>query len=189
MMAVIVIIVLLAGLTTPIFFRTWRAEMLRSEARVLMGTVQTARYNAVVRQHPMILNFDFDGQAYWVEASTQTETNLTMQIFSASTNSLAIGSGAASLTAPQAEDFSTNAAVAALPQSTRRELSSDVRLAQLQGLDQTATANGTATMTCYPNGSCEGGLIILTGANGDALGVSVDPLTTLPKLIQDVQAR
>jgi prepilin-type N-terminal cleavage/methylation domain-containing protein len=184
MMAVALIILLMVGLTMPTFIRTYRSEILRSEARALMAMAQQARYQAIVHQRPIVMNLNFDEQAYWIEASAAIITNLTMQVFLNSTNSLAIGSNVVWDT----EDLSTNAAFATMPTWTRRELSADVRLEQLQTLDDLVEASGTATITFYPNGASHGGLIVLAGSSG-ALGVQVDPLTSLPRLILDATPR
>ncbi|MBM3891405.1 MAG: hypothetical protein FJ388_20015, partial [Verrucomicrobia bacterium] len=71
-MAVIIIILLLVGVSMPTFVRAHRSEMLRSEASMLRSTVLHARYQAIVHQQPMLLNLDFDNQAYWIEMSQVT---------------------------------------------------------------------------------------------------------------------
>lgn len=182
-MAVVVIIILVAALTAPTFIRTYRSETLRAEARVLMATVQQARYQAVVRQHPMVLNLDFAGQAYWVEASQETVTNLIDQVFAMSTNSLAVASNWVT----EIEDLSTNEAVTALVDWTRHELPSTVKLDRLETFEGEAESGDASQVTCYPSGASRGGVIVLTGGNDEAIGVQIDPLTSLPKLILDVQ--
>ncbi|MBI5395501.1 MAG: prepilin-type N-terminal cleavage/methylation domain-containing protein [Verrucomicrobia bacterium] len=182
-MAVIVIIILVAGLTTPTFIRTYRSETLRSEARLLMATVQQARYQAVVRQHPMVLNLNFAEQAYWVEASQETVTNLIDQVFAMSTNSLAVASNWVA----EIEDLSTNETVTALPGWTRHEMASGVKLERLETFEGESQSGDVAQVTCYPSGASQGGVIMLVGGNDEAVGVQIDPLTSLPKLILDVQ--
>lgn len=187
MMAVVIIIVMLVAVNIPTFVRTHRAEMLRSEARMLHSTVLHARYQAIVHQQPMLLNLDFDNQAYWVEVSQVTQTNLLLQVLNLSTNALAVSYGVN--TAPAQENLSTNAVVAAMPQMTRHELLDPVKLAQIQAQDDTVTAAGIASITFYPNGACQGGLIILSGAGDDTVGVEIDPLTSLGKMVADAQPR
>ena len=182
-MAVILVIVVMTALTAPTFMRTYRSEMLRGEARLVMATVQQTRYQAIVRRHPMVLNLDFGGQAYWIEASQQTVTNLVDQVFAMSTNSLAVASNWVA----EIEDLSTNEVVNALPEWTRHEMASGVKLDRLETFEGEAQSGDVAQMICYPSGASQGGLIVLVGANGDALGVQIDPLTSLPKLVLNVQ--
>ncbi len=184
-MAVILVIVLMTALTAPTFIRTYRAETLRGEARLLMAAVQQARYHAIVRQHPMVLNLDLAGQTYWIEASQQTVTNLVDQVFAMSTNSLAVNGNQVA----EVEDLSTNEVVNALPDWTRHEMASGVKLDRLETFDGEPQAGDVAQLTCYPSGASQGGLIVLIGSDDSAIGVHVDPLTSLPKLILDVQTQ
>ena len=183
MMAAVVVIILVAALTTPTFIRTYRSETLRSEARLLMVAVQQARYQAVVRQHPMVLNLNFTDQAYWIEASQETVTNLIDQVFAMSTNSLAVASNWVA----EVEDLSTNDAVTALSGWTRHEMPTNVKLDRLETFEGEAQAGDVSQVTCYPSGASQGGLIVLTGGNDETIAEHIDPLTSLPKLILDVQ--
>jgi len=186
-MAVIIIILLLVGVSMPTFVRAHRSEMLRSEASMLRSTVLHARYQAIVHQQPMLLNLDFDNQAYWIEMSQVTQTNLLLQVLALSTNALMTTT--TTDTAPEQEDLSTNAVIASLPQVTRHEMVEPVRLAQAQAQDDTVTASGVAQITFYPNGASQGGLIILSGAADDTVGIEIDPLTSLGKMVADAQLR
>ena len=186
----VAIIAVLSAVTLPTFSRVYRSELLRNEGRVLMATVQQARYQAVVRQYPMTLKLDFANQAYWVEMSQETVTNLTAQMFEVATNSFSGTTGTTNYSSTvDTTDLSTNAVVTALPTITRRQLEAPMKLAQFQTIDGDIEADENAEITCYPNGSSKGGFILLTGANNESLGVEVDPLTSLPKLILDAQPK
>ena len=185
----ILIIVLAVGVGMPSFLRTYRGEILRSETSKLRSTIQHARYQAIVRQHAMSLNLDFSQQAYWIEMPDIMETNLVLQVLSLSTNALAFTDGSSPDVSSLADDLSTNAVIVALPESTRHEMVSPVRLVQLQGADDIVTASGTAAISFYPNGACQGGTILLGGTGDDNIAIEVDPLTSLSKLSSNAQTR
>ena len=182
-MAVVLIIVLMVGLGMPSFLHTYRNEIIRSETSRLRSTIQHARYQAIVRQHAMALNMDFSQQAYWIEMPNIVETNLVLQVLSLSTNALAFADGTVPETAQMTDDLSTNRAVAALPASTRHEMVSPARLVQLEAADGAVTASGAATVTFFPNGACQGGVITLGGEGNDTIAIELDPLTSLSKLV------
>lgn len=188
-MAVILIIVLVIGVGMPTFLRTYRSEVLRSETSVLRSTIQHARYQAVVRQHAMSLNMDFSQQSYWIEMPQMVETNLVLQVLSLSTNALAFTDGTVPEITQMTDDLSTNAVVVALPTSTRHEMVSPARLVQLEAADGVVTGSGAATITFYPNGACQGGVITLGGAADDAVLIELDSLTSLSKLVFNAPTR
>ncbi len=188
-MAVILIIVLAVGVGMPSFLRIYRGEVLRSETRTLRATIQHARYQAIVRQHTMMLNLDFSQQAYWIEMPDTVETNLVQQVLNLSTNALAFTDGSFPDFNSSTNDLSTNAAVLALPNTTHHDMVSPARLVQLETMDGAVTANGVASISFYPNGACQGGAILVGGSGDDKIGIEVDPLTSLSKLMADVQPR
>lgn len=173
---------LVIGVGMPSFLRTYRGEVLRSETSLLRSTIQHARYQAIVRQHAMSLNMDFSQQTYWIEMPDIVETNMTLQVLSLSTNALAFTDGTVPETVLTTDDLSTNAVVVALPTSTRHEMVSPARLVQLEATDGAVTTSGNATVTFYPNGACQGGIITLGGDN-DTIAIELDPLTSLSKLV------
>jgi type II secretory pathway pseudopilin PulG len=187
--AVIVIIMLVIGVGMPSFLRTYRGEVLRSETSLLRSTIQHARYQAIVRQHAMSLTMDFSQQAYWIEMPDIVETNMVLQVLSLSTNALAFADGTVPETAQMTDDLSTNAVITALPTSTRHEMVSPVHLVQLEGADGTVTASGAATVTFFPNGACQGGVITIGGDPNDNVAIELDPLTSLSKLLPTAAMR
>ena len=120
-MAVIFIIVLAVGLGMPSFLRVYRGEILRSETSTLRSTIQHARYQAIVRQHAMMLNLDFSQQAYWIEMPDTVETNLVQQVLNLSTNALAFTDGTLPDIGSTANDLSTNAVILARSRLTTPE--------------------------------------------------------------------
>jgi prepilin-type N-terminal cleavage/methylation domain-containing protein len=188
-MAVILIIVLAVGVGMPSFLRVYRGEILRSETSKLRGTIQHARYQAIVRQHTMTLNLDFSQQAYWIEMPDTVATNFVQQVLDLSTNALAFTDGTFPDFSSPTNDLSTNAVILALPDTTHHDMISPVRLVQLEALDGTVSASGVASILFYPNGACQGGDILLAGAGNDQAGIEVDPLTSLSKLLLNAQAR
>jgi type II secretory pathway pseudopilin PulG len=187
--AVIVIIMLAVGVGMPTFLRTYRSEVLRSETSMLRSTIQHARYQAIVRQHAMSLNMDLAQQTYWIEMPDIVETNMVLQVLSLSTNALAFTDGTVPETTLMTNDLSTNAVIVALPTSTRHEMVSPARLVQLEAADGVVTASGTATVTFYPNGACQGGVITLGGDGNDTTAIELDPLTSLSKLLPSAPMR
>ena len=187
--AVIVIIMLVIGVGMPTFLRTYRGEVVRSETSLLRSTIQHARYQAIVRQHAMSLSMDFSQQAYWIEMPDIVETNMVLQVLSLSTNALAFTDGTFPETVQTTNDLATNAVIVALPTSTRHEMVSPARLMQLEAPDGTVTASGTATITFYPNGACQGGVITLGGDINDTIAIELDPLTSLSKLLPTAAMR
>jgi Tfp pilus assembly protein FimT len=180
---------LVIGVGMPSFLRTYRGEVLRSETSLLRSTIQHARYQAIVRQHAMSLNMDFSQQAYWIEMPEIVETNLVLQVLSLSTNALAFTDGTVPETALTTDDLSTNAVVVALPTSTRHEMVPPARLMQLEAADGVVTASGNTTVTFYPNGACQGGVITLGGDGNDTVAIELDPLTSLSKLVIHASTR
>ncbi|MFA6563956.1 MAG: GspH/FimT family pseudopilin [Verrucomicrobiia bacterium] len=185
----IVIIMLAVGVGMPTFLRTYRSEVLRSETSMLRSTIQHARYQAIVRQHAMSLNMDLAQQTYWIEMPDIVETNMVLQVLSLSTNALAFTDGTVPETTLMTNDLSTNAVIVALPTSTRHEMVSPARLVQLEAADGVVTASGTATVTFYPNGACQGGVITLGGDGNDTTAIELDPLTSLSKLLPSAPMR
>ena len=188
-MAVILIIVLAVGVGMPSFLRVYRSEILRSETRALRATIQHARYQAIVRQHTMMLNLDFAQQAYWIEMPDTVETNLVQQVLNLSTNALAFTDGTVPDIGTTTNDLSTNAVILALPNTTHHDMVPPARLVQLEMLDGTASAAGVASIAFYPNGACQGGAILVGGSGNDQIGIEVDPLTSLSTLMPDAQTR
>lgn len=188
-MAVIFIIVLAVGLGMPSFLRVYRGEILRSETSTLRSTIQHARYQAIVRQHMMMLNLDFSQQAYWIEMPDTVQTNWVQQVLNLSTNALAFTDGNMPDIGSSTNDLSTNAVILALPNTTRHEMVPPARLLQLEAMDGTVSASGVASISFYPNGACQGGAILLSGSGDDKTGIEVDPLTSLSRLIPDAQSR
>lgn len=188
-MAVILIIVLAVGVGMPSFLRVYRGEILRGETRKLRATIQHARYQAIVRQHTMMLNLDFSQQAYWIEMPDTVETNMVQQVLNLSTNALAFTDGTFPDFSSPTNDLSTNAVILALPDTTHHDMVSPARLVQLEALDGTVNASGVASIAFYPNGACQGGAIFLGGSGDDRTGIELDPLTSLSKLMSDAQTR
>ena len=160
---VVFIMAIIVAASMPSLVRTYNNAVLNDVVRAFGTTCQYARIQAITHQRQVVMHVDIKRQMFWV---TQEPGQLVESGDAGSGDVMAlkvyeIPKRVAMVSAELTQDSLTSSKPASRPKS-----------------DGSSVEQGVV-FTFYPNGTCDGAVLVFRGAEPrDLLSVEVDPVTT-----------